>query len=310
MERTTLRSIKLITSAAILIVAAQAALAQSASWQRIVPAGESFTVMMPTQAVESSRLIPLGDKGFIHERVFYSLSAGKRFMVASFVKTTADRVPDLSNFNRFASAIEKSFKGREPQAVLSFDHDLASASGQAKQYRLALGEYPGVVRLLETDKAFYALVVVGADENNSDTQAFFSSFVAGEPNAITEDSNVIVDSPVNAAELERVRSAMPPEPWLQRGSPIMGGVLNGKAVTLDVPKYPKEARKAHESGQVTVQILINEQGFVIWAKATEGAENLREVAVEAARRSHFTPTRLMGQPIKVSGVIIYNFVAQ
>jgi TonB family protein len=173
-----------------------------------------------------------------------------------------------------------------------------------------LGEYPGIVRLLETDKAFYALVVVGADENNSDTQAFFSSFVAGEPNAVTEESNVIVDSPANAAELERVRLAVPPEPWPRSGSPIMGGVLNGKAVTLDVPKYPKEARKAHEAGQVTVQVLIDEEGFVIWAKATQGPENLREVAVEAARRSRFTPTRLMGQPIKVNGVILYNFVAR
>jgi len=94
-----LRLIKFICSAAILIVAVQTVPAQSASWQKIAPAGESFTVMMPTQAVESSRLIPLGDKaGFIHERVFQSLSDGKRFMVASFVKTTPERGPELSTF--------------------------------------------------------------------------------------------------------------------------------------------------------------------------------------------------------------------
>jgi len=32
--------------------------------------------------------------------------------------------------------------------------------------------------------------------------------------------------------------------------------------------------------------------------------------VGAARASKFTPTKLSGQPVKVSGVIIYNFVAQ
>jgi len=304
-----LRLIKFISSAAILIGAAQIVLAQSASWQKIAPAGEAFIVMMPTEAVETSRLIPL-DKGFIHARVFESLRDGTRFMVASFVKTTPGRVPDLSTFKGIESVIEKSFERREPQASFSFDHDLASATGQAKQYRLLLGEYPGVARLLETDKAVYALVIVGADEKNPDTRSFFSSFVTGEINAIVEGSNVIVDSPANAAELERVRSAIPPEPWLQSGSPISGGVLNGKAVTLDVPKYPKAARKAHESGQVIVQVLIDEQGFVIWAQATKGPENFREAAVASARRSRFTPTRLMGQPIKVNGVIIYNFVAQ
>src|SRR5207253_7577485 len=66
-ERMHLRLIKSISSAAILIGAGQAAWAQAASWQKIAPAAESFTVMMPTKAVESSRLIPLGDKGFIHE---------------------------------------------------------------------------------------------------------------------------------------------------------------------------------------------------------------------------------------------------
>jgi TonB family protein len=163
---------------------------------------------------------------------------------------------------------------------------------------------------LETDKAFYALIVVGADVQNTETQTFFSSFAVGEPNVVNEESKVIVDSPANAAELERVRSTLPPEPWPRNGSPIMGGVLNGRAISLEVPKYPKEARKAHESGQVKVQVLIDEQGLVIWAKAIEGPGSFWEASVKAARQSRFTPTRLMGQPIKVNGVIIYNFVAQ
>jgi len=305
-----LRLLKFIGAAVISVVVAQTAWAQPESWQKIAPAAEAFTIMMPTPAVEASRLIPLNDKNFIHERVYYSLKAGKRYMVTSFIRTTPDRVPDLSSFNNFVAGIERSFEGREPPAKFSFDHDLPSSSGQAKQYHLALGENAGVVRLVETSRAFYALIVIGADENNSDAQTFFSSFVPGEPNAGSEESNVIVDSPANADELERVRSATPPEPWPRTAGPIMGGVLNGKATRLEVPKYPKEARKAHESGLVKVQILIDEQGFVIWAKAIEGPESFYSVAVDAARRSLFTPTRLMGQPIKVNGVIIYNFVAQ
>jgi hypothetical protein len=37
---------------------------------------------------------------------------------------------------------------------------------------------------------------------------------------------------------------------------------------------------------------------------------LQAAAVAAARASKFTPTKLSGQPVKVNGVIIYNFVAQ
>lgn len=93
-------------------------------------------------------------------------------------------------------------------------------------------------------------------------------------------------------------------------APISGGVLNGKAVRLVQPPYPPIARSAHASGQVVVQVLIDENGNVVAAHATSGHPLLQAAAVNAARSSKFTPTKLSGQPVKVNGVIIYNFVAQ
>jgi protein TonB len=93
-------------------------------------------------------------------------------------------------------------------------------------------------------------------------------------------------------------------------APISGGVLNGKAVHLVTPPYPAIARSAHASGAVQVQVLIDENGNVISAHATSGHPLLQAAAVAAARSSKFTPTKLSGQPVKVNGVIIYNFVAQ
>jgi len=92
--------------------------------------------------------------------------------------------------------------------------------------------------------------------------------------------------------------------------PIQGGVLNGKAISLPVPEYPAAARSDHASGQVRVQVLIDETGRVIQARAvnvsgTHGA--LITAAENAARRARFTPTLLSGMPVKVNGVIIYNF---
>jgi periplasmic protein TonB len=104
--------------------------------------------------------------------------------------------------------------------------------------------------------------------------------------------------------------APPPPPKPTPRAPISGGVLNGKAVRLVQPPYPPIARSAHASGQVRVQITIDENGNVISAHAVSGHPLLQAAAVGAARSSKFTPTKLSGQPVKVTGVIIYNFVAQ
>lgn len=99
----------------------------------------------------------------------------------------------------------------------------------------------------------------------------------------------------------------PPPPKLPPRAPISGGVLNGRAIRLVQPPYPPIARSAHVSGQVTVQVLIDENGNVISASAASGHPLLRAAAVNAARASKFSPTKLSGQPVKVNGVIIYNF---
>jgi TonB family protein len=89
---------------------------------------------------------------------------------------------------------------------------------------------------------------------------------------------------------------------------ISGGVLNGKAVSLPKPVYPPAARAVRASGAVSVQVLVDEEGNVVSASAVSGHPLLRASAVQAARSAKFTPTKLAGQPVKVSGVVTYNFV--
>lgn len=290
--------------------------AQEESWQRIAPVGETFTVLMPTQAVEVSRLIPLNDSDSVPERVYYSLADGKRYMVVSFTKTSPDRVAGLSSFDEFLRSIEQSFKSGEHEISksLMFNREIPFAGGIAKQYQVKIGTYPGVARFLGTEKAFYALMVIGADESHADVLRFLSSFALGEANTITDSSSVVVNTVLTAitpsVDPKSSSASLPPEPWPRTAGPIIGGVLNGKAIHLSVPEYPAAARKKHEAGTVEVYIIIDELGNVIKAEALDGPPNLREAAVAAAWKSRFTPTRLMGQPVKVSGRIIYNFVAR
>jgi protein TonB len=93
-------------------------------------------------------------------------------------------------------------------------------------------------------------------------------------------------------------------------APISGGVLNGKAINLPKPAYPPIARAAHAAGTVVVQVLIDENGNVVSAHAVSGHPLLQAAAVGAARSAKFSPTKLSGQPVKVTGVIQCNFVAQ
>ncbi len=88
---------------------------------------------------------------------------------------------------------------------------------------------------------------------------------------------------------------------------INGGVLNGKATTLAKPEYPPAARAVKASGAVNVQVTIDEQGNIVSASAVSGHPLLRAAAEDAARASKFAPTMLQGVPVKVTGIIVYNF---
>jgi TonB family protein len=90
---------------------------------------------------------------------------------------------------------------------------------------------------------------------------------------------------------------------------ISAGVVNGKATSLPKPEYPAAAKAIRASGSVNVQVVIDENGNVISAKAVSGHPLLQAAAVQAAQQAKFKPTLLSGQPVKVSGVIVYNFVA-
>ena len=87
-----------------------------------------------------------------------------------------------------------------------------------------------------------------------------------------------------------------------------GGILNGRAESLPSPAYPPAAKAVKASGTVAVQVTIDESGNVISATAIGGHPLLRAAAVEAARQAKFKPTLLSGEPVKVNGVLTYNFV--
>jgi len=117
-----------------------------------------------------------------------------------------------------------------------------------------------------------------------------------------------VPPPLPPSQKDQVQSASPSNSPTRR-APISGGVLNGKAINLPQPPYPPIAKAVKASGTVVVQVLIDENGNVVDAHAVSGHPLLQAISVSAARSAKFSPTRLSGEAVKVSGVITYKFVA-
>jgi protein TonB len=53
--------------------------------------------------------------------------------------------------------------------------------------------------------------------------------------------------------------------------------------------------------------LIDESGNVTSAKALSGHPLLRSASESGAQSAKFAPTRMSGEPVKVSGIITYTF---
>lgn len=108
-------------------------------------------------------------------------------------------------------------------------------------------------------------------------------------------------------------SEVPPPPPVKKEpvkeKPVIKsmGVVNSIAISLPLPAIPAAAKTANAAGTVSVKVLVDENGNVISASAVSGNILLRSSSEAAARNARFTPTKLSGQPIKISGVIHYHF---
>jgi periplasmic protein TonB len=106
----------------------------------------------------------------------------------------------------------------------------------------------------------------------------------------------------------------PPEPTPTPAPPkkltVSGGVLQGKAINKVQPPYPPIAKAARAAGAVQVQVTISEEGRVLEAAVITGHPLLRDAALQAARRWTFQPTELSGVPVKVQGILTFNFTLQ
>ncbi|HEY9405098.1 MAG TPA: TonB family protein [Pyrinomonadaceae bacterium] len=317
---------KTITISLLLLLTAAALGQAQATWQEVAPPSEEFTALMPARPVGQfgvSRVLPLTDDLKVVSPVYEVSADGLHFMVISFEKSERAGQPViLKTFDSFSKgfehAVRHSLQGNDN--TVEREEDFTLKGMKIRPYHVRMSGKQGVARLYEAPQHFYAVIVLGAAYGDDRVDRFLKSFKVqtGEPEPKklddADDMSALMTM-VPPRPVDPTPQAPPPEgPWpIDRPvgaprAPISGGVINGNAISKPAPEYPAIARAARASGTVTVQVTFDEEGKVISARAASGHPLLQQAAVKAAYKARFSPVRLSGQPVKVNGVLTYNFV--
>jgi TonB family protein len=141
-----------------------------------------------------------------------------------------------------------------------------------------------------------ALPTIAPDKDAPDIQVLESPVLASLSNSTKDTSSLILEPPPSV-------KVTPPSYRLI----YKEGVLRSKAVDLPIPVYPMAARSLQAPGEVSVEVIIDTVGRVISARVIKGHKLFHQTALEAALKSRFTPTTISNVPVKVTGVINYDF---
>jgi TonB family protein len=332
--------IVLLAAGLLSVVAAQSP-ASKLDWETLRPDGEEFSVLMPKGSTFESSKEPY-HKMELNFRLYLSnTQGGPVFAVASLsgIKSNPALYSEMQRVNSYVDAFKNLFpprispKGSTTPAPVKLtlvgEKTLEGHSG--REYSMKVGALSGTAQVFATKKRFYALVYQTSKKDDSIQDEFVSSFslpekfaetpavAAQNPTTMPQNppranksptDDGAVDAPAAADGETKPDGTAGANTAAAKRRPISGGVLNGKALVLPKPDYPADARAAGAAGSVAVQVTIDEMGSVIEARAVSGHPLLQQPSVNAALQARFSPTSLMGEPVKVSGVIVYNFVRQ
>ena len=152
-----------------------------------------------------------------------------------------------------------------------------------------------IVRVILVNQRVYELRVTTQPHRtaSSDVTKFFRSF---KPAPLTEEEVVAAARAVR--ENHNLRKF------------VDSDTLERQAIKKVQPAYPPKAKAAGVSGEVSIAVLISEEGTVIRAEAVLGPALLYESALAAARLWVFRPIECSGKPVKAYGNLDFKFARQ
>jgi len=139
-----------------------------------------------------------------------------------------------------------------------------------------------------------------AGQRPPETRAAQPAETAAPTPAVTE-TRPSADAPKPAPT--GVAAAPPAETPLRVG----GQVQEARLIRRREPVYPPLARQARIQGVVKLEAVIGPDGRVEKVEAISGPPLLRQAAIDAVRQWVYEPSRLNGQPVRVTTQIEINF---
>ncbi len=323
-----------LAAVSVILCLATAAAAQSSDWETLRPDKEVFSIEMPKGSTAETGK-ELYHKMELNTRYYISATqGGPVFAIASFsgIPPNSPQYTELQRLNSYVDAFKTLFPAKLKGKVAPVKLNIAGAKqvngNPGREYRLSIGDLSGTVHAFATRRRFYAVVYLNAKKDDEVQNKFLSSFVlpdrvdqapptttAQTPAPVREVPNTTVgangvETPAAPNPAAKPGDAKTAEAEAKKPKSISGGVLNGKAISLPKPDYPIEAQNVGAAGAVAVQVTVDETGNVIEARAVSGHPLLQQASVTAAQLAKFSPTSLMGEPVRVTGVIIFNFAKQ
>lgn len=155
-----------------------------------------------------------------------------------------------------------------------------------------------------TDVDAYVSVVYEPSESRYYVQGDHCVFF-GSPGvqATVRDIQAEIDS---SSSLGRIPVPPDSDPTWKKADPP-DGITVGKAIHREEPRYPDSARRAGITGDVSVALVINKSGIVVYAAPLDGPTLFLAVSVEAARKWEFKPTTKDNQSVNVIGSVSFHF---
>jgi len=288
-------------------------------WEMLSPETEEFTVLMPKNRTMDATTFPYHKMELSTRLYLATSSAGPVLAVVSFsgIRSNPAEYTEFARFNSYIDAFKTFFppkvRSKEALTKLTLVSSTPFRGHTGRSYKLTIGDSNGFVYAFVTRKRFYAVVYLNTRKDEALEEKFLSSFELPErqlepakTTTATGDGSVHQPEPAKTTAATgdgSVNSNDRPVGNEQKRAPLAGGMLNSKAIYLPQAEVPP----GEAAGVVIVQILVDEQGSVIDARAVSGPQHLQAAAVNAARLARFNPTLLMGEPVKVSGMLSYNF---
>lgn len=309
-------------------------------WVRFSPKGELFTIQMPTSdmvELQGSILVPFQAEA----RIYTAKSDGVEYTVWSLVNRASDAPNDIRAYLDICADLvwESLLKPQRDQlpkspdlaSYMSYQRELVASGLPGREYRITLGNKPGLAQFVVTGRRIYVLTVLYADASSAGAQRFINSFDHKKP-GLPIGATIIIDprlEPPSAAAAQGDGPGRAGETDAGGRSSSSGGelstetsggtdynrVFTGREVTSKArvlskpePSYTDSARKYSVEGTVVLRAVISSSGEMVKIRVVKSLPHgLTERAVAAARNIRCAPATKDGHAVQMHIQLEYQF---